>query len=407
MTTYTTNVPPITFESAGIVLPEEAAILTGVEADLNTAFGGNLSQSLSSPQGQLAQSLTALIGENNDTFAYIVNQIDPSNASGSFQDAIGRIYFQSRKAATSTVVSCSCTGVPGTYIPAGSYAKDTNGYTYKSLSDISIPPSGAVLVDFQNTESGPISVAANTITTIVTAVNGWDAITNAGVGVVGTDEESQQEFEYRRLNTVAINSRGSTAAIKSRVLSVDGVTDCYIQANSTGAAATYGSTNYTIPAHSVYVAVEGGNSSDIAEAIWLSKSAGCDTVGNTSVTVYDKYNYESPYPEYTINYNIPTQTNVYFVVNLLTNPNLPSDIITQVKDTIVSVFYGDDSLTKRQIGSTVYASRYYSAISALSNYANLVSISVGTSAGPTSSYCAMGINQIPVLSAANITVNLV
>lgn len=404
---YTTSVPPITFQNTGIVLPEEAAILTGVEADLNTAFGGNLSQSLSSPQGQLAQSLTAIIGDNNDTFAYLVNQIDPMNSSGSFQDAIGRIYFQTRKAATATVVSCTCTGVSGTVIPAGSYAKDTNNYTYKSVTETTIPPSGTVLVDFQNTQTGPISVAASTLTTIVSAVNGWDAITNASVGVVGTDEESQQEFEYRRLNTVAINSRGSVAAIKSRVLSVDGVTDCYVQANPTGAAANYGSTSYSIPAHSVYVAVEGGDSEAVANAIWLSKSAGCDTVGNNSVVVYDTEGYETPYPEYLIKYNTPTQTDVYFVVNLINDPNLPSDIITQVKSAISGTFYGDDSLTKRQIGSTIYSSRYYSAVSSISNYANLMSITVGTSANPTATYHTMGIDQIPVLSTSNITVNLV
>ena len=100
---YTTNVPSITFDTTGLVLPEESDILSGVEADLNSAFGGNLSQSLSSPQGQLAQSLTAIIGSNNDTFAYIANQVDPSNASGSFQDAIGRIYFMTRIPATATV----------------------------------------------------------------------------------------------------------------------------------------------------------------------------------------------------------------------------------------------------------------------------------------------------------------
>ena len=367
---YTTNVPSITFDTTGLVLPEESDILSGVEADLNSAFGGNLSQSLSSPQGQLAQSLTAIIGSNNDTFAYIANQVDPSNASGSFQDAIGRIYFMTRIPATATVVTCTCTGVSGTLIPSGSYVKDTNGYSYTSVANATIPPSGVVSVDFQCTTKGPISVVASTVTTIVSAVSGWDAVTNPGVGVVGYDEESQQDFEYRRLNSVAINSRGSTAAIKARVMSVSGVTDCYVQANNSGSAVSYGSTNYSIPAHSVYVAVEGGASEEVANAIWLSKDAGCGTCGNTTVTVYDTYNYETPYPAYDISYNIPTQTAVYFVVNMVNNANLPSDIVSQVKTTISNIFYGDDSLTKRKIGSTIYSSRYYSAITALSDYAH-------------------------------------
>ena len=374
---YTTNVPSITFDTTGLVLPEESDILSGVEADLNSAFGGNLSQSLSSPQGQLAQSLTAIIGSNNDTFAYIASQVDPANASGSFQDAIGRIYFMNRVPAISTVVTCTCTGVSGTLIPSGSYVRDNNGYSYTSVASATIPPSGVINIDFQCTTKGAINVAANTVTTIISAVGGWDAVTNTGVGVVGSEEESQQNFEYRRLNSVAINSRGSTEAIKARVMSVSGVTDCYVQESSSGATAVYGSTNYPIPAHSIYVAVEGGASTDIANAIWLSKSAGCGTCGSTTVVVPDRYNYEYPYPSYNISYNIPTQTPVHFVVNLVNSPNLPSDIVSQVKEAINNIFYGDDNLTKRKIGATIYSSRYYSAITSLSEYANLISIYVG------------------------------
>lgn len=403
----TTNVPSITFQSTGIVLPEEADILTGVEADLNAAFGGNLSQSLSSPQGQLAQSLTAIIGDSNDTFAYIVNQIDPSNASGSFQDAIGRIYFQTRKAGTSTTVTCECTGVPGTLIPVGSYAKDGSGYTYSSVADATIPDSGVASVSFQNTTAGAISCAANTVVNIVTAVLGWDAINNASAGVVGSVEESQQDFEFRRLNTVAVNSRSTSQAIAAGLYNLSGVTDVYVQANPTNSATTYGSTNYSIPAHSVYVAVCGGDSEDIGQSLFATKDLGTNTVGNTSVTVYDTYNYNYPYPSYILNYNVPTTTPLYFSINLAANSNLPYDIVNLVKSSVLSTFNSSTSSGKTLIGSSIYASSYYAGISALSQYANITSITVGTSANPTTTSVTMGIDQVPSLSVSNITVSLV
>ena len=88
----TTNVPPIVFTPNGITLPAESAVLAGELADMNAAFGGGMSTSLSSPQGQLAQSLAAIIGDKNNQIALVVNQVNPDTSDGRFQDAIGRIY---------------------------------------------------------------------------------------------------------------------------------------------------------------------------------------------------------------------------------------------------------------------------------------------------------------------------
>ncbi|NPC88160.1 hypothetical protein HNH97_04430, partial [Gluconacetobacter entanii] len=50
--------------------------------------------------------------------------MDPAFASGRMQDAIARIYFISRKAATATVVSCVCAGAAGTVVPSGTLVQD-------------------------------------------------------------------------------------------------------------------------------------------------------------------------------------------------------------------------------------------------------------------------------------------
>ena len=78
----TTNVPAITWVNGSPVLPAETDILAGVQADINAAFGGGVNPSLQTPQGQLAQSETAIIGDKNNEIAYIANQVNPSFASG-------------------------------------------------------------------------------------------------------------------------------------------------------------------------------------------------------------------------------------------------------------------------------------------------------------------------------------
>ena len=46
-----TNVPQIEFTDQGAVLPEESAILAGVQADINAAFGGGVNSGLTTPHG--------------------------------------------------------------------------------------------------------------------------------------------------------------------------------------------------------------------------------------------------------------------------------------------------------------------------------------------------------------------
>lgn len=56
-----TNVPSVVFGATGVVLPAEADVLTGVQSDINQAFGGGVNPALNTPKGQLSQSLTAII----------------------------------------------------------------------------------------------------------------------------------------------------------------------------------------------------------------------------------------------------------------------------------------------------------------------------------------------------------
>ncbi|MFT8490145.1 MAG: hypothetical protein ABF672_06320 [Gluconobacter oxydans] len=92
----TTSVPAPSLTDAGYVAPAETDILAGVQADIGAALGGNVNPALNTPQGQLATSETAIIGDCNDQLLAVFNGIDPRNASGRMQDAIGYIYFMER-----------------------------------------------------------------------------------------------------------------------------------------------------------------------------------------------------------------------------------------------------------------------------------------------------------------------
>lgn len=145
MTTIQTSVPDVTITENGLSVPEIADVLSGRLTDLVTALSVNNSTtglapstSLSSPQGQIAMSDTEIVAQVYDKLLVLFNQINPDYASGRFQDGIGQIYFMNRIAGAGTVVTATVTGAVDTEIPAGSTAKDSNGYIYATTSLVTI-----------------------------------------------------------------------------------------------------------------------------------------------------------------------------------------------------------------------------------------------------------------------------
>lgn len=229
----TTNVPVPVFGATGFVAPAESAILAGVQADQQAAFGGNLNPSLTTPQGQLATSEAAIIGDCNDQFLALANGVDPAFAAGRMQDAIGRIYYITRNPAQATVVTATCAGLVGVTIPVGAMAQDQGGNTYTCTKAGTIPISGNIALTFACTTTGPIACPIGYLNAIYQAIPGWDSITNAVAGVEGNVVQSRADFEYMRSQSVALNAQGSLPSVLAAVFQVAGVLDAYAAQNDT------------------------------------------------------------------------------------------------------------------------------------------------------------------------------
>ncbi len=397
-----TAVPAIQFTPTGPVLPQEADILAGVQADQLAAFGANLNPSLETPQGQLASALTQIIANKNDQIALIVNQVDPDTAADRWQDAIGRIYFLDRLPATSTTVAVLCTGSAGVVIPVGARVTATDGTIYACTDGGTIPIAGNITLTFAANVTGPIVCAIGMIATIYQAIPGWDSVTNVAAGVLGSDVESRADFEYRRKQSVAINAIGSLPSIYANVFDVNNVTDVYVAENTTNANITNGS--ITLLPHSIYVAAVGGLAADIATAIWKKKSVGADYNGNTSVTVTDPSGYSVPLPSYVVKFQIPPAIAIKFAVQIANTTGLPSNIIALVQAAILD---GGDGGPRARIGSTLFASRFYAPVSNIkSGYVEILSLLLGTTS-PTLPAITIDIGRAPTLQVSDIVVAII
>jgi hypothetical protein len=406
----TTNVPNIQFTPAGLVVPQEADILSGVLADYDQAFGGGMNKALETPQGQLASSESAIIAAKNAAIVEFVNQVNPDKASGFMQDAIARIYFLDRIAGAPTVVQCTLVGGQGTVIPVGAQAQDTSGNIYVCTELGVIGSGGTVSLPFANKDNGPIPCPANTLTQIYKAIPGWDTINNPVEGVLGQNVETQQAFAYRRAQSVALNARGSLQSIYAAVFDVEDVLDVYVTENTTNSIINVGATAYPLAPHSLYVAAVGGAPQAVGTAIWTKKDVGCDYNGNTTVTVVDNVGYQQPYPTYTVKYEIPPALPIKFAVQLAADAGLPANIIDLVKAAIIGAFNGTNEGTRARIGALLLASRFYPPVIdigiAIGSPVSVLSILLG-SATPTLTSQLIGIDRAPTITAADIDVEIV
>lgn len=402
----TTNVPTVQFTPTGLIIPQESAVLAGVQADYNDAFGGNLNPALSTPQGQLASSTSAIIADTNSLFAEFVNQVNPDTAEGFMQDAIARIYFLNRSPGAPTVVQCLCVGAFATVIPVGAQVQDTSGNRYLCTLAGTIPIGGSITLPFACTVDGPTPCPADTVTQIYQAIPGWDTVNNVGDGVAGQNVETQAAFAYRRQQSVALNSHGSLQSVYAAVFDVPDVLDVYAFENVTNAPITVGATSYTLVPHSLYVAVVGGDSNAIANAIWTKKDLGCDYNGNTSVVVTDNSGYSNPKPSYTVKYEIPPALPIKFAVQIAADAGLPADIVALTKAAIIATFNGADGGQRVRIGSLLLASKFYAGIVRIGPEVSVLSILLGSSTATLVSQL-IGIDQAPTVDAADIDVSLI
>jgi len=395
----TTNVPKPTFGPRGFVAPSEPDVLVGRTADINQAFGGGLNPALNTPQGQLASSDTAIIGQTNDEFVALANGVDPAFASGRMQDAVARIYFLTRKPSEPTSVSATCTGLAGVVIPAGSKAQAEDGNIYISIEDAVIGAGGTVVTTFENVIPGPIPCAATTLNQIYQVIPGWDTITNLADGVIGRDVESRQAFEARRAATVAKNSRNTLESVLGAVFDIITVSDAFAYQNDTAAPVTF--RGFSVAARSLYVAAVGGTDQEVADAIFSKKPPGCGYNGNTPVVVYDQNPlYTEPFPDYTVTFERPASLPILYSVQLATNGQVPANATVLVQNAIVAAFAGSDGGPAARIGSTVYASRYYAPVAALGAWVEIKIIQVGSANSAAARFTA-------AIAGATMTVSAV
>lgn len=413
----TTQVPQITWTTAGPIIPSGPAILSGVQADwslaFNYSFNWNAPNWPTTPQGQIVSSEATLIGNAYQFWGWLVTQVDPAYAQGRMQDAIGRINFLQRNPSEPTTLQVSCTGGGGgapVPIPVGATIQDQLGNLYQATEAGALPAGGgSVVLPFAAVIPGPTPVPPSVA--IYQGIQGWDSVSVVS-GVVGQNVETSQQYELRRQQSVAANAINTNDAIQGAVLSVPGVLDAYVVDNPSNSPTTIG--GVTIPANTLYVAATGGTALAVATAIWKKKPPGIPLyTGNNSQVVTDPNpGYSPPAPSYTITWETPAALQIYFLINIANSSTVPSNAAAQIQTAIVNAFNGANAgatFTGSITGNTLTVTQVASGTIAVGQVISGPGVvpgttisGLGTGAGNAGTYSVSTVQAVP---STTITAN--
>ena len=395
--------------ATGFYADDTETVRAAVAADWVAAFHKDgqvdLNTDPETPAGQLIDSQTAAVTEKDTELLYLCNQFDPAKNEGIFQDAIAKIYFLSRKAATPSTATITVRGLSGTVIPVNAQIMSSADDTiWQNVAAFTIGADGTGSGVFRCTTEGLISAAAGTLTRIMTVVAGWDTATNEHAAVVGTLEENRGQFELRRYASVALNSRGTAASVYARVMQLEDVIGCVVRENKTNQPKVID--GVTLSPHSVYVCVLGGNDGAIATAMYRTVSAGCDTNGTTDYLVED----DTTGIKEMIHFQRPTDADITIRLKFPDAAGFSADDLTAIRQAVFNNFYGEDPtevdgsiMARPLMGDTIYAPRF--AISVQNaGYTDLLDVDVAKTGGAWSDALYVKIDENPVLSLADIVI---
>lgn len=285
-------------DATGIVVESLADIVNGIingtivndvtVKGLKDIYGTDINVDPNTPDGNMV-NIPALAKSDILQFCVgIYDSFDPDQAIGVALDQISAICGAIRNAGTYTQVYVLVTVAQALTIDGLSdptkqpyTAQDENGNKFYLVTSHSFSGAGSASLLFQSAEIGAVQVSANSITTPVTVIPGVSTLNNPlGASQQGVDEETDAQFRIHRQKSTALPGQGWLPSMLAQLLQIDGIVSAVVFENYTNSEDGDG-----IPAHYIWVVVDGGSDADVAAVIYAGRNAGAGMKGTQEVVI--------------------------------------------------------------------------------------------------------------------------
>lgn len=280
---------PNQITSTGLEVASQTELVALYTSAFQQIYGSDINLDPDSPDGQMMMIFIQSILDVEDLLVQIYNQFDPDNAIGVVLDQRVAINGIQRQAGTFTVTNITIVttqalnlfGLDQTAQPIYTVSDNAgNQWQLQTTQNISGP--GTYVFSFQAAVAGANLTVPNTITIPVSIVLGVASINNPTTyTTLGINEESDATLRIRRQKSVSLASQGYLAGLLAALENLAGMGSVFVYENNTGTTDGDG-----VPGHSIWVITSGtALSSEIANAIYLKRNAGCGMFGSTTFGV--------------------------------------------------------------------------------------------------------------------------
>lgn len=317
---------PNDLSADGLTVNTTLEIVASLTAAFQSIYGPDINMGPNSPDGQMIGILAQAIQDNLQLLTQVYNSFAVESSFGSVLDQRVAMSGIVRDQGTYTLAYVDVTATTALTLPGQDVLIATPGATVFTVSDTAgnqfqlqtsyaFGGAGTVTLLFVALTLGQIQTAPNTIQTIATVFPGISSVNNPSTAndVEGLPEETDPQLKIRRVNSYFLQAVAPADAIRAALLQVAGCVDAYVAENDTTGAAL------GVPAHGIWVIVNGGATVDIATAIYRKKNAGCAVTGaqsyavvrpqgNTATMRWDNALTEALYVRATLIARVPGQT---------------------------------------------------------------------------------------------------
>lgn len=335
------DLPLLQLTNYGIEYADTQEIYADVKEAFSTAFPNLNVDSVDTPQGQIIAYITERIKEQSNAIIEFTNCLF-NGGFDSYEDINADLFFGiQRKGAGKSVVTATITGKPNTTIKKDFKASSGDLTYINSSGETKIKDDGSVEIQMTCEKEGEYQILANTLTTILTPAFGIETITNKDNSTKGTLAET--DLWSRALKSQYNRAYALFESYVSNINNVKGVTDCVGFDNFTNVEVTY--KGQVFKPHTFGIVVEGGDSYDIAKAMYKVRAPGPAMLGEVQQIVYGEYDNQ----EYVMRFSRPVyvdlRAKIVVKLGLQANENYKEVLQQQLIDII----------TKNQINRAIYS----------------------------------------------------
>lgn len=284
---------PNTLDANGLTVNTTLEIVASLTAAYQSIYGADINIGPNSPDGQTIGILAQAIQDNLQLLTQVYNSFAVESSFGVILDQRVAMSGIARNQGTYTLAYVNVTATAAVTLPGQDVliatpgaqvftVADTAGNLFQLQTSYVFSGAATVTLLFVAVTLGQIQTTSNTIQTINTVTIGIASVNNPSVAndVEGLPEETDPQLKIRRVKSYFLQAVAPADAIRAALLSdVPNCSDAYVAENDTAV------TSLGVPAHGLWIIVNGGAASDVGTTIYKKKNPGCALTGAQTYSV--------------------------------------------------------------------------------------------------------------------------